>query len=195
MFRRGRGRMIGHVWPPLRPWAKSPLEARGRQDIQRANRLMEIGDFTNAATLYENLARKVHDFNRPRQAGHLYVQAARARVLAGQIKPGLDTLKHGLTIFAQAGLWGVFEAIGSRAIGELGQLGQPQAAQDLADWLDTKRSNRTMQDITPTIPVSSPRSLPLKCPSCGATVRPDEVEWVDEDHAACDYCGSVMAAT
>src|SRR5512136_640674 len=98
MFRRGRGRMIGHVWPPLRPWAKSPLEARGRQDLQRANRLMEIGDFANAAILYENLARKVHDFSRPRQAGHLYVQAARARLLAGQVKPGLETLEHGLSI-------------------------------------------------------------------------------------------------
>ena len=32
--------------------------------------------------------------------------------------------------------------------------------------------------------------LPAHCPSCGAAVRPDEVEWLDDITAECDYCGS-----
>jgi len=96
MFRRRRVG-IGHVWPPLRPWVRSPLEANARQDLQRANRLMVIGDFTNAAVLYDKLAGIVHDFGRPWQAAHLYVQAGRARVFAGQAKPGLDLLEQGLS--------------------------------------------------------------------------------------------------
>ena len=28
------------------------------------------------------------------------------------------------------------------------------------------------------------------CPSCGAAVRPDEVEWLDYVTAECAYCGS-----
>ena len=108
------GRRCGHGPDPR-------LEAHARQDLQRANRLMEIGDFDNAAILYEKLARKVHDIERPRQAAHLYVQAARARILAGQVKPGLDILEQGLSIFAQAGLWEAFDRVGNRAVDELRQ--------------------------------------------------------------------------
>jgi DNA-directed RNA polymerase subunit RPC12/RpoP len=193
MFRR-RGRRIGHVWPPLRPWARSPMDDHARQDLQRANRLMEIGDFTNAALLYEKLARKVHDLVRPRQAAHLYVQAARGRILAGQVQPGLELLEQGLSTFAQAGLWEAFERVGSRVVDELRQQNQPQAAQDLFKWMETMRTNHP-PSITQVESKESPhRELPLKCPSCGATVRPDEVEWVDEDRAACEYCGSMLAA-
>ena len=36
--------------------------------------------------------------------------------------------------------------------------------------------------------------LPTHCPSCGAAVRSDEVEWMDEQTAECDYCGSPVRA-
>jgi hypothetical protein len=193
MFRRRISR-IGHVWPPLRPWVKSPLEANARQDLQRANRLMEIGDFANAAFLYEKLARKVHDLGRPRQAGHLYVQAARAKLLGNQVKPSLEDLQQGLSIFSQAGLWEAFERVGNRAIGELRLQNQPQAAQDLTQWMETMRKDRPSSSELTASEEPTRRTLPLKCPSCGATVRSDEVEWVDEVHAACDYCGSMLAA-
>jgi hypothetical protein len=32
--------------------------------------------------------------------------------------------------------------------------------------------------------------LPTHCPSCGAALRPDEIEWLDESTAECAYCGS-----
>jgi len=32
--------------------------------------------------------------------------------------------------------------------------------------------------------------LPTHCSSCGAAVKPDEVEWLDEITAECGYCGS-----
>ena len=193
MFRRRRGR-IGHVWPPLRPWAKSPLEADARQDLQRANRLMEIGDFSNAAVLYDKLARVVHDLGRPRQAAHLYMQAARARTLAGQVKPALDLFKQGLSIFAQAGLWEPFDRVGNRSVDELRKHNQPQVADDLALWMQSIWQNRTPSTAPGELKETAPRILPLKCPFCGANVRSDEVEWTDEVHAECDYCGSTLAA-
>jgi endogenous inhibitor of DNA gyrase (YacG/DUF329 family) len=39
------------------------------------------------------------------------------------------------------------------------------------------------------IPARKP-ILPTHCPACGGTVRPDEVEWLDEITAECAYCGS-----
>jgi hypothetical protein len=35
-----------------------------------------------------------------------------------------------------------------------------------------------------------PSRLPSHCQACGAAVRPDEVEWVDEQIVECAYCGS-----
>lgn len=32
--------------------------------------------------------------------------------------------------------------------------------------------------------------LPTHCPQCGAALRPDEVDWLDETTAECGYCGS-----
>jgi hypothetical protein len=36
------------------------------------------------------------------------------------------------------------------------------------------------------------RKLPLKCPNCGGSVHPDELEWTDSRSAICDYCGSIL---
>ncbi len=37
--------------------------------------------------------------------------------------------------------------------------------------------------------------LPLKCPSCGAEVSPESVDWVGPLEAKCSYCGGTMRAT
>jgi hypothetical protein len=37
--------------------------------------------------------------------------------------------------------------------------------------------------------------LPLKCPSCGAEVSHESVDWVGPLEAKCDYCGGTMRAT
>jgi hypothetical protein len=37
--------------------------------------------------------------------------------------------------------------------------------------------------------------LPARCPFCGASVRPDEVEWLDDASVACAYCKSTIQAT
>jgi hypothetical protein len=193
MFRRRRG-LVGHVWPPFRPWAKSPLQIGARQDLQHANRLMENGDFVKAAILYEKLARRVHDIGRPRQAAHLYVQSARARWLANQVNEGLENLKQGLSIFSQAGLWEPFERVSARALEELRQQNQPSAVQELTSWLETIRQSRPSTVMPAELEKSVQHSLPVKCPSCGAAIRSEEVEWIDEIHAVCNYCGSTLAA-
>ena len=37
--------------------------------------------------------------------------------------------------------------------------------------------------------------LPLKCPSCGAEVSHESVDWVGPLEAKCSYCGATMRAT
>ena len=37
--------------------------------------------------------------------------------------------------------------------------------------------------------------LPTKCPSCGAAVRSNEVKWLDDITAECNYCKSPIRAS
>ncbi len=32
--------------------------------------------------------------------------------------------------------------------------------------------------------------LPTHCPGCGAPIHPDDVDWIDNVTAECEYCGS-----
>jgi DNA-directed RNA polymerase subunit RPC12/RpoP len=199
MFRRGR-RPLRRAWTARRTWAQSPLAASARRELVRANRLMEIGDFTNAAVLYSQLARKLHDLGHPRQAAHLYIQAARAKTLSGQLQPAQEFFQQGLSIFADVELWESFEHIGSRILVELRQQGHGQTADALSRWMQIIRQNQSptppggSKPLKPQNPPLAQGSLPLKCPSCGATVRSDEVQWIDDRHAECGYCGSTLEA-
>lgn len=192
MFRRRRFGKQAHLWPPLRPWARPQLEAAAQQALVRAHRLMEVGDFLNAAELYEQLARPHHDLGRPRQAANLYLQAGRARLLGGHIPAGVALIRQGMGIFAQIGAWERFEQVGLRAVNELRQLGQAQMAQELRAWMDGLHPQAAPIPET----AHHPR-LPLKCPFCGATVRPDEIEWIQDPNgeplAECAYCGSAIS--
>ena len=71
---------------------------------------------------------------------------------------------------------------------ELNEQGLKKEATEIEIWLKT---------VMPSMPpsdeplLSSKRALlPTRCPSCGAPLQQDEVEWLDEVTAECGYCGS-----
>jgi len=66
-----------------------------------------------------------------------------------------------------------------RRLGRYLDLG-PQQVPDQADRLEDT-------------PKALPR-LPASCPFCGAPLRSDQVEWIDERRARCAYCGSPVKA-
>ena len=125
--------------------------------------------------------------------GHAIValQAGRARILAGQTKLGLPSLRRGLELFAQRGQWQKLHQMGQRVIGELSARGLSAEASEVESLL---------KNLSPSIPViESPPAkkpiLPTHCPSCGASLRPDEFEWLDDVTAQCAYCGSPVRET
>ncbi|HXQ35620.1 MAG TPA: hypothetical protein VN843_16505, partial [Anaerolineales bacterium] len=77
---------------------------------------------------------------------------------------------------------------GSRVLTELNEQGFTNEAAEIAAWLKT---------ILPSMPSLETKEvltkrpiLPTHCPSCGAGLRPDEVEWLDDVTAECAYCGN-----
>ena len=156
--------------------------------LQEANFAFDKGEYGRAGELFEKMAETAAARGGPR-APLFYLQAGRARALAGQIALAMPSLKRGLELLAQRGAGEKYQEFGQRAIRELKENGFVEEAQQLMALL-----NRSAPQVIPSelayAPPTKRRILPTHCPSCGAAVRPQEVEWLDEVTAECAYCGS-----
>lgn len=168
-----------------------PLGLGPRKELRRAHRLMESGEHANAVPLFERLARTAYDMHMLRPAPHLFLQAARARLLSGEREAGRDLLLQGLSILAEAGRWETLQNAGILLEEELPALGQEQVGAEIRAWIDDQlKGQKTAQDVD-TAPARR-AGLPLTCPYCQAALHPIVVEWFDRTAAECPYCGSVI---
>ena len=196
--RRGPFRRRGHRRPPFgRPGRRAfphgprggAISGRVQKELRRANRLTEQGDHINAAALFERLAKEAYDRNILRQAPMLFLQAAHAYVLAGEVEKGVDQAQKGLNILVENQRWHKLRTVGGRVIETLSRTGYTAEAVQFQTWLDDTLESHE----DPPSPKDQPRGqLPPKCPYCGATVRSDEVSWIDKNSAECPYCGSAV---
>jgi len=154
--------------------------------LQRANQLMAAQDYAGAATAFEQLAKAAEGRGGPR-APFFYLQAGRARIFAGQIPAGMDHLQYGLNLFARRGQLGKVFNAGNRIVGELNQRGLTHEAGQIAEHMKSllPAFNAMSESVH-----SRKAALPTHCPGCGAPVRPDEVDWLDDVTAECAFCGS-----
>jgi len=175
-MRRGFGRPLRRAFAPDVP----PL-------LRRANQMLSSGNYAEASSAYEQLARAAEARGGPR-APFFYIQAGRARILAGQAGEGVEQLERGLALFALRGQQHKAVNVGARVIQELNARGSKREAAQVSTYLE---------ELIPGFGTPSPGAAPAKrpplpahCPACAAPLRPDEVEWVDEAAAVCEYCGS-----
>jgi hypothetical protein len=184
MRRRGFG--IGRPFRALR----RALTPDVPPEIAQANKLLMNGDYVNAAPAFENLARRAEGRGGPR-APMFFIQAGRAHILNQQVEKGMINLRSGLSLLASTGRMDALQRAGSRIVRELDQLGLAGEARIIRELLSKQNitvSAQFPQTETPT------RLLPTHCPSCGAPVRSDEVEWIDAATAECDFCGGAIRA-
>ena len=171
MFRRQVRKTLAQEVPPL---------------LQEANFAFDKGEYGRAAELFERIAQTADDRSGPR-APLLHLQAGRSRIYAGQVTLGMPSLKRGLELFAQRGQFHKFREAGMRILAELKERGLIRESAEI---------EAIMNVVAPSMPAAAEPAparkpiLPTHCPSCGAAVKPDEVEWLDEITAECGYCGS-----
>ena len=158
--------------------------------LQRANALMAKGDYPAAAAAFETLASGAETRLSPR-APSLFLEAGRARMLAGQMEVGLGHLKRGLSLLATTGRSRQVFRIGQGIVSELQTRGLSKEAQEISDYVKTGISSLP-QGMNEPFKEGHHPSLPTRCPGCGGPVRPDEVEWLDDATAECSYCGSSL---
>ena len=155
--------------------------------LQEANFAFEKGEYGHAAELYERIAQAADARGGPR-APFLQLQAGRARLYAGQTRLGIPSLQRGLELFAQRGQVGKLNRFGERVVNDLKERNLEREVSEMEDLLRrlaAPLSGMEHQDIP-----SNLRKLPTHCPACGAPLRPDEVEWLNETTAECAFCGS-----
>ena len=155
--------------------------------LQEANLAFDKGEYGLAAELFERIAESADARGGPR-APLFHLQAGRARMLAGQTALGLPSLKRGLSLLAQRKQFPRLHRTGMRVIAELNERGLRSESADIAAWLKPMLPPMPDMDTQP-LPAIKP-ILPTHCPQCGAALRPDEVEWLDNVTAECGYCGS-----
>lgn len=172
MFRRNIRKSLAQEVPPI---------------LQEANYAYAKGEYGRAGELFERIAEGADARGGPR-APLFHLQAGRSRIFAGQTKLGMPSLKRGLELLAERKQFQRLQNAGMRVIAELNERGLKSEVVDIEILLKTFLPSKTMLEIKET-PAKKP-ILPTHCPSCGAAVKPDEVEWLDEITAECGYCGS-----
>ena len=154
--------------------------------LQRANQLMAAGDYAGAAVAFHELAQRAED-RFPQRAPFLYMETGHAAIQNGQTKEGVAYLRRGLTILASQQRFPRMRVFGQRAIDELKAHNLNAEAEEIASLLNANLPKGIQANQT--ISVKKP-ILPTHCPSCGAALRSDEVDWLDDVTAECAYCGS-----
>ena len=152
--------------------------------LQEANFAFDKGEFGRAAELFEQIAETADARGGPR-APLFHLQAGRSRILAGQTALGMPSLKRGLELLAQRQQFARLQKASQRVIAELQERELIQEADEINTFLHSKSPSIEEQSDPAKRPI-----LPTHCPQCGAALRPDEVEWLDDSTAECAYCGS-----
>ncbi len=171
-----------------RPPFRRPLRRSGPRRVppalKHANELMESGNYAEAAPAFEKIAQRVEARGGAR-AVHFHLRAGRAYILAENTKKGMTHLKHALMVMTAKKHWEPLQRFGQRAVDELNELGLEKEAQEIAALLTEKLPERSTFAQAKSRP-----ALPTQCSGCGAPIRSDEVEWIDEETAECIFCGN-----
>ncbi|NWF65327.1 MAG: hypothetical protein HXY38_13595 [Chloroflexi bacterium] len=179
MFRRAR-RILRGIPAPAAP-----------QALRHAHQLMERGRYADALLTFYDLAQKAEE-RFPERAPILYAEAGRAAILSGDSKKGVFCFRSALTLLGSQQRYQRLQQLGGRIVMELRERGLHAEAEEVESVLRNNLPAAAQKEAKP----SSYHQviLPTHCPSCGAAVRREDVEWVDALTAECDYCGSPIRA-
>ena len=164
--------------------------------VNQANQLKASGQNEQAAVLFDQLAAGMESTGHPRRAANFHAQAAHTFVDANEPLRALAHARRALDLFIRFQMVNripVFYANITRHMRTKGLNG-------VADQVVKEYAAKVSAYPTPMQPTQSAQAgprpiLPPTCPKCGAPVRSDEIEWIDERSAECIYCGSTLQPT
>jgi hypothetical protein len=157
----------------------------------QANQLFQDGVFDQAAILYLNLAKGAESRKGPR-APQFYLQAALSFLYAEDVNSSSVNALVGLELLLLQGRLGEVVKKSNRVINEYRSRGFEGQAKQIEDWLHEKNIALNIEKKDQKDTTEPKHVLPVQCPNCGAPVRSDEVEWVDDHTAECVFCSGMI---
>jgi len=166
-----------------------PLGVRARRLLLRAHQLLAAGQPDAAAAIFGQLAEVARQRNLA-QYPQLLLQAGRANILSGTAETGLTQMKTAFEFLLNHGREEQARRLAPGVRHFLHSLELDSAWTTIAQLLHEANLQLDPGSIAP----SHAGRLPAKCPHCGGTLNPAEVEWALAGGAVCTYCGSVVHA-
>lgn len=161
------------------------------QAVREAHLLALTGQPDLAAARFEELAAAAAERGGP-HAPQLYLQAGRFHAQAGELDNARSALTSGFQLLASSAPAGVLRRVTVRLAKTFLGYGQTSLSQFVVELGNSLLpSDREVSGPSPVQPESG---LPAKCPYCGASVDPRDVEWLQDKTAMCEYCGSMLEA-
>jgi len=151
--------------------------------------MFDAGEYDSAAAEFRDLAERGEAAGIPRSS-QVHVLASRAYLLAGRPEEGMQGLRRSIEAATHFGQLPRLAGAAPRITSEMREHGFEKEASAFAASLEAALKH----PLAAPVPAKQSHRLPPKCPSCGGTIYPDEVEWLDDRSVACDYCGSVVQA-
>jgi len=170
-----------------------PAARKAIRSLKLAHELMAQGKAAQAAAIFDELAEDASKHGIPRTP-QLYLQAGRAWIDADEVERGIQRLRDGLKLMGKMGQFRRLPVVCHRVLTEMHNRGLTEQAKAIETEIQEILAAHGLSLEAVPGPRSQPR-LPAKCAYCGGNVRADEVEWVDEHHPSCVYCGSLLETT
>jgi hypothetical protein len=161
----------------------------GKKLLRRAHQMLEVGKHTDAANIFENLARKAEDQGLLWHSPFIYLQAGRANLLSGNLDSGINVILHGLSILRREQRWSELARSGNRVVDDLQNFGFSTFSEEVTEFLSATLPNN-LNDQPDTAQTNL--QLPLRCPDCYGVLWPAEVIQTDVETIECQYCGTVI---
>jgi hypothetical protein len=172
--------------PPLRR-ALRRAGVRVRRELRLAHSLAENGQFLESANIFERLAQAAQSRGLP-QYSQLLIQAGRARINGGETSAGAERIKTGIRALLDAGR---IERV-SRLRPMLQEFFHLHGLD--SEWQAIQSQLDEVGLLNSATPHLTDLRLPAKCPYCGGSLIPEELEEVGVRGAICGYCGSLVQA-
>ena len=158
--------------------------------LAKANRLMLDSQPAEAGPLFAQLANTMQASHHPRRAANLYARAAHAYADGHNEPAALGHARTALSLFIQFKMAQRTPVFFANITQKMNNKGMKPAADALQREFGAQIASRPSQPQ----PGRARRRglLPTSCPKCGGPVHGEEIDWVDENTAACEYCGTLI---
>lgn len=158
-----------------------------------ANRLLNIGEFTSSAVIFQEVAEDALRRDGP-QAPYLFALTAKAWLMGNQIDKAIIAFQKSFDILIVRKNWKRLKLISEQAFAQLHDTGYTKQEKELRSWLEANIP-MNIKNLPAWNTVKQKSSFhtdfPSNCPQCGAPINEADLEWTGES-ANCNYCGSLL---